>query len=1164
MEKIRSILAGTMFIVCLVLIAVIAFADDIDIYGVSAAGNSLQPNVLIILDNSGSMSIEDVAGDPYDPSVTYSGSFDRDTVYVYTRYWFSSSWEVYFNDVNSSNWLDDASRESLLATGAWSGKLDKSGGVVNSTGAGSLRDYRLGNYRNFLNTAASYRSRMSVAKEVVANLIYDNNDQVNFGLMTFNTKGNSSDGYYSSYVGNGGYLISECGSSMEELIGEYTPNTSMQNKKQDEYGAVGLLYSATNTPLSETLGEAGLYFAGKHSWFNGTGTGTGYPLGEYSKYCTNATKSTDIGRYCQDYSTSSPIEWRCQKNYIILVTDGEPTEDDDKFPDFNYIADKKLKKEGVATSYLDDVAEFLNQNDILPLPSSPTGEDKLRMGSAGDFPDQTITTFTVGFKTDQDLLQSTATRGGGKYYTAQSAAELGESLTNIIAAIGENRGMFTAATVPVSSSDGVFAGNYIYLGLFQPTSYGNWLGNVKKYGYSKGLILDKLGNQAASASGAFFDNTVSYWSEAADGQNVTAGGSGEVLRNRTKARDILTYTGSNDTLTDSTNLFVAENTALDAYSDLTPEVFAAVHTGVSDDWPLGSVLHFQPVVEHYDTDSDGINDKTVIFAGANDGMLHCFDDETGEELWAFIPPNLLQNVSALANAASLVYFVDGESTIYRYDHDKNPATADKKIILFGQRRGGYGYTALDISDYAAPKFKYSITPDILGAEQETLGQSWGSPELCRVGYMEGSNYTTKDVFLLPGGYDINQDAEYPAGTDSVGRAIFAVDAQDGTLLEGFGFSPANYSEMTHSIIAMSAFENPLTSTTTRIYAGDMNGNLFAFRDDIFHRNRDPEKKTAFAGLYDGQEDSIWGQKIKLYSVPGKKIWYPPSITYEFFPVKFTYPAAEIGSSIDEERIEKRVGDYVFFGTGDRAHPNETDTINAFYAIKNNWQWESGTPVITEAYVDESDGGKIKAKADNRVIVAPQRVDGKFVKVAATERFILDVTNDLIQNQEDVQQTRMLYSDYVKDALAHPENRGWFIRFVEEDGTAAGEKLVSSPQIYQGIVMFTTFVPETEVSGAGNDPCSSPGSSGTGYFYAIDYQTGKAVLNFDATNDKTVGSTDVVVLTRSDRRLKLAAPGIPPAPSIIVSEDGTQVIVGAQRIPTSFATSLDRLFWRQLH
>ena len=113
-------------------------------------------------------------------------------------------------------------------------------------------------------------------------------------------------------------------------------------------------------------------------------------------------------------------------------------------------------------------------------------------------------------------------------------------------------------------------------------------------------------------------------------------------------------------------------------------------------------------------------------------------------------------------------------------------------------------------------------------------------------------------------------------------------------------------------------------------------------------------------------------------------------------------------------------------------------------------------------------------------------------------------------------------------------------------------------------MFTTFVPETEVSGAGNDPCSSPGSSGTGYFYAIDYQTGKAVLNFDATNDKTVGSTDVVVLTRSDRRLKLAAPGIPPAPSIIVSEDGTQVIVGAQRIPTSFATSLDRLFWRQLH
>ncbi|MDY0184273.1 MAG: PilC/PilY family type IV pilus protein [Desulfuromonadaceae bacterium] len=1024
----------------------------------------------------------------------------------------------------------------------------------------------MGNYRNFLASGGAYRSRMAVAKEVVANLIHANHNDVNFGLMAFNTAyavGPNDEWKYKnvSWYGNGGFIIAECGADIAALIGGYEPGDTMDHKAQTGFGAVGSLGCDTNTPLAETLAEAGLYFAGKQSWFNGAATGEGYPLGQYTFDCTEK----DSG--CQNYNSSSPIKWRCQKNYIILVTDGEPTRDDNKFATTNYIIDKKVTKsdQGDNTSYLDDVAEFLNQNDILPLPSSPTEVDKLRMGVAGDFEDQTITTYTVGFKLDVPLLGETAKRGGGKYYTADSAAELGESLTNIITAIGENNEMFTAAAIPISSENGVFAGNYIYLGLFQPTNYGSWLGNIKKFGFSNGEVYDKQGNKAASDKGLIFSNSISYWSTAADGADVTAGGAGEILRNRSAARNILTYTGSNSDLADATNHFTAANTTLSTYPSLTEEVIAAVHTGAAHDWPLGSVLHFQPTVEHYDINDDGINDKTAIFAGANDGMLHCFDDDTGEELWAFIPQDLLQNVSSLLNAESLNYFVDGNSTTYRYDHDNDPATAAKKIILFGERRGGHGYTALDVSNYAAPKFKYSISADHLGEEQEALGQSWGEPELCRMGYMDGSTYKTKEAFLLPGGYDINQDAESPAAADSVGRAVFGIDAQTGVLLDSFGFNNANYSEMTHSIIAMSAFENPLTSTTTRVYAGDMDGNLFAFRDDIFHRNRSAAKKTDFDGLYDGQEDGNWEQKLKLFSTPGKKIWYAPNIVNEYFPVKF--PAVETGTGIAEERIENRAGDYVFFGTGDRSRPNEIDTMNAFYAIKNNWQWESNTPAIVEAYVDEEDGGKIKAKNDGRVIVEQQRADGNFAKVTATERFILDVTDDLIQNQEDEQQIRTLYSQYVKDALSHPENRGWYINFVKDDGSASGEKLVSSPRIYQGIVMFTTFVPEPDAAdgpSTSDDPCSAPQSRGTGYFYALDYQTGAAVFNFDLGNDGSGEGTGGVVVAKSDRRYKLTTPGIPPAPSIIVSESGTTILVGLETIPVQLKEMVERLFWRQLH
>ena len=57
-----------------------AVAEDVDIYGISEI--DVKPNVLIILDNSGSMGTEDVVCVPYEPGDTYTGSYDGDMVYV--------------------------------------------------------------------------------------------------------------------------------------------------------------------------------------------------------------------------------------------------------------------------------------------------------------------------------------------------------------------------------------------------------------------------------------------------------------------------------------------------------------------------------------------------------------------------------------------------------------------------------------------------------------------------------------------------------------------------------------------------------------------------------------------------------------------------------------------------------------------------------------------------------------------------------------------------------------------------------------------------------------------------------------------------------------------------------------------------------------------------
>ena len=47
------------------------------------------------------------------------------------------------------------------------------------------------------------------------------------------------------------------------------------------------------------------------------------------------------------------------------------------------------------------------------------------------------------------------------------------------------------------------------------------------------------------------------------------------------------------------------------------------------------------------------NRRSMIWVGANDGMLHAIDARTGFEVWAFIPFNLLPKLRALYGKVSL-------------------------------------------------------------------------------------------------------------------------------------------------------------------------------------------------------------------------------------------------------------------------------------------------------------------------------------------------------------------------------------------------------------------------------------------------------------------------------------------------------------------------------
>ncbi len=422
-------------------------ADDTEIYG-TITSVSLEPNILIIFDSSGSMDNADVPGEPYDPLETYTGSSTPEGVYKRKRSGGTYIWQFFAPDVTALSC--SSVRDELLAQGYTRGRINSSSPY---NCGGTRKRLRTGNFMNYNDSGIGVdRKRLDVAKEVVTDLI-NTTDGVRFGVMRFNNN-------------EGGRVIAECGTDKATLISD-----------------INAIDADGWTPLAETLAEAGLYFAGEDSWFN---SGVSY---------------------------TSPMQERCQKNYIILMTDGQPTEDrDPKLTSGTYINgdtigdyDNDGSEPGSyannGSDYLDDVAKYLYENDCNPT-----------LGDGTSFDKQNVTTFTIGFQLNHQLLEDTASNGGGEYFTATNYSELSEAFYQIMSSISEENAVFVAPVVPISRMNRTYAGDRIYLGFFKPQQNGRWIGNIKRYALDDdGTLYDANNAPATTPDGLIKSNALSFW-----------------------------------------------------------------------------------------------------------------------------------------------------------------------------------------------------------------------------------------------------------------------------------------------------------------------------------------------------------------------------------------------------------------------------------------------------------------------------------------------------------------------------------------------------------------------------------------------------------------------------------------------------------------------------
>jgi type IV pilus assembly protein PilY1 len=202
----------------------------------------------------------------------------------------------------------------------------------------------------------------------------------------------------------------------------------------------------------------------------------------------------------------------------------------------------------------------------------------------------------------------------------------------------------------------------------------------------------------------------------------------------------------------------------------------------------------------------------VVYVAANDGMLHAFNSDTGNEMWAYVPSFVLPNLKTLADdnyANAHQFFVDGSPVA----NDIWTGTAWKTVVVGGLNGGGKGYYALDVTNPSSPVVMWEFS-------DANLGYTYGNPVMGKL--TDGSW-----VVVFTSGYN-NTPVTGNTTADGVGR-LFVVNALTGAVkftvstAVGTSASPSGLGKIAAWV------DNSLTDNTLqRVYGGDMLGNLWRF------------------------------------------------------------------------------------------------------------------------------------------------------------------------------------------------------------------------------------------------------------------------------------------------------------------------------------------------
>jgi len=556
----------------------------------------------------------------------------------------------------------------------------------------------------------------------------------------------------------------------------------------------------------------------------------------------------------------SPIGQTCQKNFVLLATDGNPT---GKVNGSMYSLAEIKNSDGCTTGNCTFGAASKDVFDrVTALRSTMLGATKYDVQSyvigLGD---------SVANASSVASLNRMAELGGtSAAYLATDEAALVDAFRRISIDIISR----TAAASSVSLNSGSLSnGSKVYQGRF---SSADWAGQLLAYPVAaNGEAGNAADWDAAQKLNAQHWSTgrqiLTYKPSAALGSrgvplrwpaNPAAPGASEIDAGLVAA---LNRNGSNtiDNFGAQRLEFLRGNTAREERNCLACGAPVFRNRAVS---VLGDIVNSAPAyvggptseyrdtmeASRYSTYATGRAGQTpTLFVGANDGMLHAFNASTGAELFAYVPWAVRNRLSSLTtNPYVHLFTVDGSPSV----GDVYVGGGWKTLLVAGMNAGAKGLYALDVSNsanfneaQAARVVRWEISD-----EDADVGHVFGKPILAK---MRDGRWRA----IVGNGYNSSNGRAVLLLVDLETGAISRIDTQTGTNAAPNGLS---------AVAVVSADDNGVADA---IYAGDLAGNLWKF--DVSDAN-----PAAWKVAY----GTVAAPKALFTAVAGQAITARPDVT----------------------------------------------------------------------------------------------------------------------------------------------------------------------------------------------------------------------------------------------------------------------------------------------